>query len=202
MVKQLYEKSEKIVCRTPAIPHLHVSFGKTSLLPFSVFVETNVRGQASYSSFNKSRQFVFNYVLPQVASIEPLRGIKSGGTVLKVAGKHLHCGSSVHLLISGRPCAIIDKKRSGQLDEIYCQAPAFNQSSGLVILIMYDYVQLLDEPTFRYEYVDDAKMSMSEPNRTTMSGGVQLTINGVNFDHLQRAELAMRPLLAFYASAS
>ena len=59
VISELYTKASRIVCRTQSIgddPHLEGQY--------SVYVQTNTQhADAIYSSFNRSKQFLFNYIV-------------------------------------------------------------------------------------------------------------------------------------------
>ena len=108
IIDDLYAKATKIVCLTKNVSS-PVATNSNADEKFSVYVQTNtLYPLGPYSSFNASNQFVFNYVVPRIVSIEPRKGIKSGGTILKITGKHLSCGSDLKFVIDESPCVIVN----------------------------------------------------------------------------------------------
>jgi hypothetical protein len=156
IINELYQTASRIECRTqsPSIRFYDIN-------EYSVYVSTNRRGDksssivdfAKYASFDANNQFIFRYTEPEIYSIEPRKGIKSGGTLLKIVGKNLACGSDVNVkfLMNSGICKIVnttshkqraefstqssyslidDLERRNQLDldELYCRTPAYNQN--------------------------------------------------------------------------
>ena len=190
----LYKPASKIACRTIPL--------NSSNSEFSIYVVTNVKSKSNtYSSFNKSNQFIFRYVTPQIEWIEPLRGIKSGGTILKIAGKNLKCGSKVEIkfLSVGKNCIILNKHSTNEttnLDIIYCRTPSIDSSqetkiSSLIEFQMDDYSQVLDSRKFKFEYVPDPRIVDIEPSKTILSGGLTMKIKGREFDSVQSVSLIL-----------
>lgn len=188
----LYLPASKIECRTTQL--------NSSNSEFSVYVVTNVKSKTNtYSSFNKSNQFIFKYVTPQIEWIEPLRGIKSGGAILKIAGKNLKCGSQVDIkfLSIGKSCVILNKYSTNEtstLDIIYCRTPSIDSSQDLSSLIefqMDDYSQVLDSSKFKFEYVTDPSIDEIQPAKTILSGGLSMKIKGRGFDSVQTVSLIL-----------
>jgi len=197
LVNDEYVKATRIVCRTKPISDQD---GSILTSDYNVYVETNTKNPASlYTSFNKSNQFVFRYVMPQVFSIEPRRGIKSGGSLLKITGKHLSCGSSLTFTMVGSICSIVNviaspgnDEKTDPLDYVYCRTPAFNTSYSNSVHInmrMDDYELTLNQ--FKFEYVNDPKIVRFEPERTIASGGLVMTIVGRDFENIQTTSLIL-----------
>ena len=95
---EFYLKAKRIVCKTQPILFDKSVYDVDE--KYSIYVQTNVNYPLGvYSSLNNSNQFVYDYVTPQVFAIEPRKGIKSGGTLLKITGKHLSCGSDLKFIL-------------------------------------------------------------------------------------------------------
>jgi hypothetical protein len=98
ILDEFYLKAKRIVCKTQPILYEKSLYDYDE--KYSIYVQTNVNYPLGvYSSLNNSNQFVFDYVTPQVFAIEPRKGIKSGGTILKITGKHLSCGSDLKFIL-------------------------------------------------------------------------------------------------------
>ena len=94
ILDEFYLKATRILYKTR--PLLFVALASHAQIneKYSVYVQTNVNYPLGlYTFLNQSNQFIFDYVTPQLMSIEPRKGIKSGGTLLKITGKYLSCGS-------------------------------------------------------------------------------------------------------------
>ena len=145
--------------------------------------------------------------MPQVLSIEPQKGIKSGNTLLKITGKHLACGTVVQFQMSGGACQILNTtSTSSGLDVVYCVTPRLANNAQLLNwnkavksnlsnrftafqLRMDDHSVVLDDSKFKFEYVNDPTIVGVEPERTIASGGVLMTITGKDFDTVQTANI-------------
>jgi hypothetical protein len=202
IIKDSYVKASKIVCRTKPV------YGSSSAInEYNVYVETNTKNPNSlYTTYNISTPLIFKYINPQIYSIEPSRGIKSGGTLIKISGRHLYCGSTLTFSMSGGLCEIISIKQSGNhhhhqtdsLDQVFCRTPAFNSNNSnnnnvFIQMRMDDYVVVLDK--FKFEFVNDPKLVSFQPDRTIESGGLTMTIEGRDFEHIQTASLYLTPNL-------
>ncbi len=143
-------------------------------------------------------------------SIQPQRGIKSGGTILKIVGKHLSCGSTLEFQMSSSYCSILnistanhDYMNMNENDVVYCITPPASASTGnhgvhrlnnrfsFIKMKMDDYTVLLDDEKFKFEYVNDPKVLAIEPDRTIVSGGLVMTIKGQDFDNVQMASIVL-----------
>lgn len=145
--------------------------------------------------------------MPEVLSIEPRKGIKSGGTLLKITGKHLSCGSDLKFIMDGSNCSIINittqsannnNNENSDVDIVYCRTPPYNpndwnQKGTFLQMKMDDYVQSLNETKFKFDYVDDPRIVSIEPDRTIISGGLFMTIKGRDFDTIQSTHLILSP---------
>jgi hypothetical protein len=147
LVDALYVKASRIVCRTRSSGALD----SRNATEYSVYVETNVNSLAPvYSSYNQSTPFVFTYVTPTILHMEPRRGIKSGGTLIKLIGKSLSCGNnfSIKLQPLDLNCSLVNITQvrgveiqrtltfDVSLDEtynvVYCRTPSIvNQLSHI-----------------------------------------------------------------------
>ena len=228
VLEDLYKKASRIVCNTSSSPDMLASLTTkiTRQIQFSVFVETNINSLALvYSSFNQSNRFVFEYVTPEVHHVEPRRGIRSGGTLLKIIGKHLSCGSNftLKLMPLDQACVIVNvssiarhqishllfnydsANEDSVYDVVYCRTPpapiqalSSQRSLNTLRIQMDAYTQTLSESLHGFEYVEDPQVTSIKPERTIVSGGLILTVNGHAFDTLQSAHilLASQPILA------
>ncbi|RNA23642.1 plexin-A2 isoform X1 [Brachionus plicatilis] len=190
----LYQPASQVVCKTTSL--------YTSSSEYSMYVMTNIKSQNNkHSSFNKSDQFIFNYVMPHIESIEPSRGIKSGGTLLKIKGKNLKCGSTIGIkfLAFGKNCTIVNNysdNETSDLDIVYCRTPFFDHTDASVTTSqiefkMDDFSQVLDSSKFTFEYVDDPNVVAIEPEQTILSGGLTMKIKGRGFDSVQTVSLVL-----------
>jgi hypothetical protein len=158
VLEELYIPASQIVCRTvaPSRAYDHIR-------EYSVYVVTKPSSSASFdsdpnnpkfSSLEDKSELIYRYIEPEIISIEPRKGIKSGGTLLKIVGKNLACGSelTIKFISNSGLCQIVnittitprkedpnrsyslldDDSQKESLDEIYCRTPAYNQNEWLM----------------------------------------------------------------------
>ena len=192
VLEDFYLKATKILCKTRPLLD-------TPSSQFSVYVQTNVNYPLGlYSSLNQSNQFIFDFITPRVFSLEPRKGIKSGGTILKIIGENLSCGSDLKFLLDeNNYCSIINATQS----EVYCRTSALQSSLSSSMLKktsghqaylkmkMDDYVLTMTDNKFMFEFVDDPKLFDIEPSETIRSGGLTMHVTGRDFDTLQTVHL-------------
>lgn len=249
--KREYVLASQIVCRAPTPPprYEHVR-------EYTIYVVTKPASSAQFdeadrrfsSSLDQQQSdsnrvgFTYRYTEPDVLSVEPRRGIKSGGTLLRVLGRNLACGAELALTFTASPtstCEIVNmtssnnrQARGGEsssyslvddedyidsndrLDEIYCRTPAYKPSewttgttasgtsgsnkmsllqTGLQIR-MDEYVHVVNSSRFRFEYVDDPRVSGVDPDSAIASGGLTMNVRGRGFDSVQTAHLFLSPI--------
>ena len=206
ILDEFYLKATRILCKTR--PLLFDALASHAQIndeeKYSVYVQTNVNYPLGlYTSLNQSNQFIFDYVTPQLISIEPRKGIKSGGTILKITGKYLSCGSDLKFILDeSNHCSIINITN----DVVYCRMSALQTSSPLLLLPslplikktshvaylkmkMDEYVLTMTDKRFMFEFVDDPKIFSIEPSETIRSGGLTMHVSGRDFDTLQTVHL-------------
>lgn len=149
---------------------------------------------------------------PTILSVEPQRGIKSGGTLLTITGQHLSCGSSLQFQMANGICSILNITHSDStgLDTVLCLTPKYvnaeqvsswNNQIGsrhslksqqtAIRMQMDDYSLVLDEAYFKFEYVSDPKIVDIEPDRSIFSGGLVMSVKGSDFENVQSAMLVL-----------
>lgn len=141
----------------------------------------------------KSHQII-SYVNPQIDSIEPLIGIRNGGTILTIQGKDLAIGNhQVSILIGNRPCQLV----SVDSKKIQCQTSSFPtviDDELKSIQIHFDrQTKIISKQFFRV--VSNPKLksfSISSPFRSFISGGHQIVIDGENLNFVQNIRLEFR----------
>ncbi len=127
-------------------------------------------------------------------SVEPRKGIKSGGTIVKITGKNLLCGSYLEFLIENGKCTILNSTVINNTEIIQCQTPAsreWGQKASLLKLKMDNYVKELNEPRFKFLYVDDPLIFGVDSESTISSGGLVLNVKGKDLDTIQNAALVL-----------
>ncbi len=199
VIPELYVKASRVVCRSKQI-------AGDFLQRYIIYIQTNTkRLENIYSSLNKSSEFIFEYITPTVKSIHPQRGIKSGGTLLKLTGEFLACGSSLQIRMAGSVCEIVNMTS----ETIFCLTPRYTTNERLMAwnrevgsdlkgqftaiqLRMDDYWTVLDH--IKFEYVSDPKISEIGRDRAIASGGISVRIQGTDFENVQSANLVLTEL--------
>lgn len=110
--------------------------------------------------------------------------------------------------MSGDYCSIVNITRSASHDTIHCITPKYVSAAKMnswnkkidsqltnhisaIQMQMDEYAVVLDEAMFKFEYVNDPKILEIKPDRTIVSGGVLMTINGQDFENIQTASLVL-----------
>lgn len=144
-----YVTASQIVCRTetPASSYdrvrdynLYVLTKPSSLTRFNEI-------ENRFSSLDEEAEhLVYRFIEPEVLSIEPRKGIKSGGTLLRIVGRNLACGSefTIKFIANAGLCKIVNvtTQRADstyslindvdhEVDEIYCRTPAYNPAEWM-----------------------------------------------------------------------
>lgn len=148
-----------------------------------------------------SNLFPIHFQIPEILSIEPIRGLRSGGTLLQVTGKHLSCGSSFRLLMSGGQCELVNISSKIDVDIVYCRVPpaplatdqrfSFLESPSMskIQLTMDDYI--MNENSFKFEYVSDPQVLLFGPTKTIIAGGIWAQLRGYALDNAQSMSLIL-----------
>lgn len=131
----------------------------------------------------------YEFVNPVVESIWPVRGPRSGGTLLTVRGQHMNAGSAIRATIEpGLGCTITqanathavcrtsasDRLRSGELQM------NFDRGVRRFTREMYHYV---DDPSI--EYAESGVVSQVKQPKGIPSGGIVISVAGNHLDTIQ-----------------
>ena len=214
-----YVRSSHIACRIRARNSNSGNDVAADAAELSVRVLTNTRGRSTDRSasqmmmqqmYSATSVAAFRLVVPQLVAVEPAKGLKSGGTLLRLTGRHLTCGSRVRIVLGGHlECSIVNVSAASSqrhLDVVLCRTAAYSPPSSHttdnaaaavaavnVQVIMDDYASPIDKHTIKFEYVNDPRVTGVEPDRvvTIASGGLVVRLNGSHFDAVQSAHLVL-----------
>lgn len=89
---------------------------------------------------------------------------------------------------SGNQASIISSSGTGT------DGSAKSKSQSEILIRMDDYEQIPSKQKFKFEYVDDPKISSVERLSTIASGGLNMTIRGDHFDYIQTTHLILSPI--------
>jgi plexin A len=175
--ESLYKKTEQIVCKVDGPGTKEPRRG-----PVIVKV-ADFRGESRDN---------YEFVDPQIRAIRPRRGPQSGGTRIKILGEHMNAGSYKEAYIGDSPCEIVETRP----DKAICiTGPASVLTKAEVRMVFDKGTRVLDSK--KYEYVEDPKVDYADSGNTGVrkipkgipSGGINITVVGVNFNYIQDPEM-------------
>lgn len=127
----------------------------------------------------------YRFVDPKIKSISPTMGPMNGGTRLTIFGEHLNAGSDVQAFVENIPCQIILKENN----RLECRTGGFKRKQRLRVIVKFDQRERIYEPGF--SYVDNPVIifEKDKPIRGIPAGGINVTIEGRNFDVIQDPQM-------------
>ncbi|KAL5259585.1 hypothetical protein ACHWQZ_G009888 [Mnemiopsis leidyi] len=163
-----YQVSTTVVCETG-----------WSSAPSNGPIRITVRGQTQMSSVQ------FKYLNPEITSISPKIGPKSGGSALTIRGNHLDIGSSARVEIGTEQCDIIGKRRE---TEIVCRTTRAGGPKKVKVQLVVDKEEIIAD-NIQYQYVADPIITKITPTCSLAAGGVKVTVFGTNLHSIQVAKI-------------
>lgn len=173
---ELYVRTKQIVCRVdgPGDP-------RTRKGPVIVKIE-DFRGYSTAS---------FEFVDPFIESISPKHGPRSGGTVIRITGRHMNAGSRILAFIDNLPCSII----SAEANETLCMTSASNRNHSGTLKMKFD--GGMREFNGVFEYVDDPTIETVESGvagqvkiaKGIPAGGIKISVTGRNLGYVQNPQM-------------
>ncbi|EDV24780.1 uncharacterized protein TRIADDRAFT_56941 [Trichoplax adhaerens] len=139
-----------------------------------------------------SSQENFHYLNPIVKQIFPIRGPKSGGSVLTIMGNNLNVGNNVVVTAAGIPCKLLWRNESkiecitSRLSQIIATPSKGNRMAPLAagsVVISYD-GKAHRKSSESFVYTNDPTFTDLNPPRTIQSGGLTIKITGSNFNSI------------------
>ncbi|XP_076840019.1 LOW QUALITY PROTEIN: plexin-B1 [Brachyhypopomus gauderio] len=173
-----YEISSSIVCETTVS-------GAERRGQVSVEVKGGGTGQSAQH---------FRYQDPVLLRMSPLKGPKSGGTLLTIVGRGLMTGqtSEIRVLIGGVPCLISPNRED---ERIECVTGSSNRTGEHGVTVMFGRaVRHLKAAV--YHYTPDPNITNATPSKSFFSGGRMIRVYGQNLDVVQepRIRVTLSPL--------
>jgi plexin A len=171
--EHLYVKTEQIVCKVDGP-------GTKAKRKGPVIVKVaDFRGESKDN---------YEFIDPQIMAIRPRRGPQSGGTRIKILGEHMDAGSYKEAYIGNIPCRIVETRP----DKAICiTGPSTRLNKEDVRMVFDKGTRRLDGR--KYEYVEDPKIDYADSGNVGVrkvpkgipSGGINITVVGVNFNYIQ-----------------
>uniref|UniRef100_A0A672ITK1 Sema domain-containing protein n=1 Tax=Salarias fasciatus TaxID=181472 RepID=A0A672ITK1_SALFA len=124
----------------------------------------------------------FSYLL---ASMEPRKGPRAGGTRVTLRGEHLDIGSRVRVMVNDTLECVITEKTD---DVIECTMPAALHANTDSVSVCVEFEDLICqdvELSTTYTYEKNPVISFIHPKRSFLSGGRTITVTGQGFDLVQ-----------------
>ncbi|CAG0878844.1 unnamed protein product [Darwinula stevensoni] len=157
-----YITGEKVVCRIAVR-----EFQDTRSGPIQM--------KGNFSGENPESQKHYEFVNPEIHALTPDFGPKSGGTLVKIFGRHLDAGRNVSATLGSRKCD--ELKRSEMWAE--CKTPSQNETGEVVLQMVFDskkrgehYFTYFEDPVIRE--VRSGGSGPGEKPRSIASGGIRI----------------------------
>uniref|UniRef100_A0A914ID92 Sema domain-containing protein n=1 Tax=Globodera rostochiensis TaxID=31243 RepID=A0A914ID92_GLORO len=172
VIEHEYEASRRIICHTRA-PSTRQKQGQ--------HVVVRLREDRKYTAVSSQ---TFTYTNPQITSFQPYRGPRSGGTDLTILGTDLDSGALFNLSVGNVPCQL--RQRSSSMAVCRTGATALERPEYLVLNA--DGTQVRVE-SVQFQYMANPSVERVPRPVSTVSGGIQLDVQGKALDLLQRARM-------------
>ncbi|KRX43850.1 Plexin-A4 [Trichinella murrelli] len=169
-IAELYEPSTRIVCVTGPAKHRKTQSGP---------VVVKIRDVMDYVAVSDQD---FRYVVAEIGGFTPTSGPQSGGTVLTIRGNHLNAGSRITATVGGVPCHVLSLEPRRAL----CRTGASSLAgrTGGVEMRFDNAVATYASQQFTFE--EDPAVLVVSPQRSIVSGGVEVDVRGERFHLVQR----------------
>ncbi|KAL3853671.1 hypothetical protein ACJMK2_017194 [Sinanodonta woodiana] len=162
-----YESSSRFICETGSQPK--VKDGVIKVIVDKLY-DTTSNG-------------IFSFVDPQVGSVNPTRGPRSGGTTLTIFGTHMNTGSIRAVDVGGSSCTVI----SYNATSIECLTSQQTANMDKVdIEVSFGGLRRL--ATDKFTYINDPEITNIEPSKTIVSGGTRITVMSTHMEIIQNPE--------------
>ncbi|KAM3618334.1 uncharacterized protein V6R79_019210 [Siganus canaliculatus] len=129
----------------------------------------------------------FSYLVPQLFSMEPRKGSRTGGTRVVIQGENLDIGSEVRVVVNSTLECVITEKTD---ETIECTMPPALQAHTEAVTVCVEFENLpcqSAELSTTYTYEKNPTISFIHPKKSYLSGGRTITVTGQRFDLVQSA---------------
>ncbi|XP_013784646.1 plexin-A2-like [Limulus polyphemus] len=182
--RALYVKTTRIVCEvgSPQERTSHSSNIVSILGPVVVKVPND-------HSATSPRNYEF--VNPEIKSISPSKGPKSGGTRLRIWGIHMNAGSTAEATIGPLKCVITNRTKNS----VDCITPTSDKIGQKKVRVKFD-KGLRSFDDYQFLYVNDPRVSNVEAGssrqkgpRGIPSGGITINVKGSYLNTIQEPQI-------------
>uniref|UniRef100_A0A8C4ZSB3 Plexin D1 n=1 Tax=Gadus morhua TaxID=8049 RepID=A0A8C4ZSB3_GADMO len=109
---------------------------------------------------------LFSYLVPKLLSVEPSRGSRAGGTIVRLSGQHLDTGSQVRVMVnSTQECTILTQTA----ESIECTMPAALHANTEAVALCLEFEELpCQSPLLSstYTYEKNPTISLIKPTKS------------------------------------
>ncbi|CAG7720399.1 unnamed protein product [Allacma fusca] len=123
----------------------------------------------------------YRFVDPKIRGVSPSRGPMAGGTKITIFGEHLNAGSHIQAFVDSIPCEILSK----EANRIQCRSGRSMKTGKWHVVIKFDQRERIYEPGFTYVDNPVIQLDKDKPLRGIPAGGINITVEGRNFDVVQ-----------------
>lgn len=130
----------------------------------------------------------YQFVDPQIDDFQPRFGPMSGGTKVRISGKHLNAGSKIMAYVGDQPCHVLSVD---ELEAVCKTSPARTEISGMFTMKFDNGVRDFEEELFQYVADPTIEFATSGPNsfkapKGIPAGGIKITVIGTQFEAIQK----------------
>ncbi|GAA6108332.1 plexin-D1 [Tachysurus ichikawai] len=150
-------------------------------------VKNSVEVKVSETAKGYSRE-TFSYVMPRLSDLKPIHGPIAGGTRLTIRGTSLKAGSTVKVKVNSTQDCEIDRLSD---DIIECVMPpaGHDLAENVTVCVEYDERPCERQLSGVFFYEKNPVISTVKPNKSYLSGGRIISVNGQSFDLVQTAKM-------------
>lgn len=130
----------------------------------------------------------YEFVDPQIENFQPRFGPISGGTKIRISGKHLNAGSRFKAFVGDQPCHILSVDET----EALCKTSAARtELTGIFSMHFDNGVRDLEMELYQYVADPTIEYATSGPNgvkapKGVPAGGIKITVVGTQFESIQK----------------
>lgn len=187
--------------RTPCLPFadLYIATKKIVCTVFKKGALYSYNGQRGRITVRIANHYLvesaaeYQFVDPQIADFQPRSGPISGGTKIRISGKHLNAGSELKAFVSDRPCRILSVNENVTICKT---SPVSAPVSGKLQMYFDNNVRVAELESFQYLPDPTIITAASGPNtgdgktiRAIPAGGIKITVVGSQFEALRNPVL-------------